>query len=447
MGKFNLSTLRNKHFLALMGNAVISVFGIATMALLYHGLSKADVGKWFFFLTILSLCDAIRNGFLGTATVKFYAGTEESRAVKVLGSVWLLACALTGAALLLNGIALAGLSLAHSEELVLAIKWVGITFLSTMPFTVIFWKLQADEHYGKILWLRMINSGSTIIAFAVLLLLKRLTLENALLYNFLTNCLTSSIGLLWNLGRLRTILSCTKEAILELLHYGKYSLATTLSSNLLRSVDSFIITFTLGPAALAVFNLPVRLMEIVEMPMRSFAGTGMSAMAVAFNNKNMHEVTKILKKYAGMLTMLFIPMSLFALIFADLAMYILGGTKYIGGEAANIYRLFMLFCLITPIDRFNGITLDIIHLPKINFYKVLLMLGINIVTDFAGIAIFHNIYGVVFAGFITNMSGLIFGYVQLRKHVHYTIGGILSTGYYESKALVLKLLKRGTAAT
>jgi O-antigen/teichoic acid export membrane protein len=442
MGKFNLSKLRNKHFLALAGNGVISVFGIGTMSLLYHSLSKQDVGKWFFFLTILSLLDAIRNGFLGTATVKFYAGTDEQRSKVVLGSVWFLACALTAAAMLLNGLAMLGLSYAHSEELVLAIKWVGITFLSTLPFSVIFWKLQADEQYGKILLLRLVNSGSTILVFAILMLAHQMTLERALLYNFLTNCLTSTVGVLFRLGKVQTLFSSTRTTITELVHYGKYSLATTLSANLLRSTDSFIVTYMLGPAALAIYNLPVRLMEIIEIPLRSFVGTGMSAMAIAYNNNNMKEVTKLLKKYAGMLSLALIPVSIGAALFADLAINILGGSKYFGTEAANLYRLFMAFAFMSPLDRFFGVTLDIIHQPKVNFYKVLLMLVVNIAADFAGIAAFGSIYGVALSSFMVTFTGVYFGYSNLRRYISFTIPEIYRSGYAELKILYVKFSKR-----
>jgi O-antigen/teichoic acid export membrane protein len=436
-----IDKLRNKHFLALAGNAMISVLGIATLSLLAHFLTKTDVGKWFVFLSLVSICDALRNGFLGTATIKFYAGTEPGRGAAVLGSVWFLATALTAAILLINGGAMLLLPYIHNDGLSTGIKWFGITFLSSLPFSVIYWKLQADEEYGKMLWLKMVNSGSTIIVFIVLVFLKKLTLETALLYNFLTNCLTSAVGIFWNMARLKTITSRSRECIMELVHYGKYSLGTTLSSTLLRSTDTFIITFMLGPAAVAIFNLPVRLMEIVEMPLRSFVGTGMSGMAVAFNQKNMHQVTYILKKYAGMLTMAFIPLAIGAFFFADLAISVMWGNKYAGTEAANIYRLFMLFCLIAPIDRFNGATLDIIHQPKINFYKVILMLVVNVVADFTALAIFKNLYAVVIAGFITNLCGFYFGYYHLRKYVDYSIGGVLTAGFQEMKSFLQKQLK------
>ena len=68
---------------------------VLTIAILYRILTKSDTGIWFFFLTVLGLAEAIRTGFLTTATVKFYAGTSLETGKQVLGSVWYLAILLT----------------------------------------------------------------------------------------------------------------------------------------------------------------------------------------------------------------------------------------------------------------------------------------------------------------------------------------------------------------
>ena len=414
-----------------MGNGILAVFGVGIMSLVCHYLPLAKVGEWFFFLSILSICDAVRNGFLGTATVKFYAGTDGIRADTVLGSVWVLAFCITAIVLILNLGVYWFFRHSENEELFLTVKWLGLTYLSALPFSVIFWILQAKEDYAGILWLRLVNSGSMIIVFGVLVYMKCMSIQNALLYNFLTNCLTSIVGLLWGAGRIQNMFKSTKECVLEIVHFGKFSLATNLSSNLLRNTDAFIITYMLGTTALAVYNLPVRLMEIIEIPLRSFASTGMSSMAAAFNNNDIGKLTYILKKYAGMLTMIFIPAALIAFLFAGVAIRLLGGLNFSETSAANIYRLLMFFAIMAPIDRFNGVTLDIIHKPKINFYKVLVMLAVNIVCDFGGVLALHNIYGIVLGGFLTIVSGIVFGYINLSKYIDYTIPGILKTGYTE----------------
>ena len=436
MAKFSLSNLRNKHFLSLAGNGVISMFGLLQFAILYRSFTKDDVGTWLFIMATLSVLDSVRNGFLGTATVKFYAGAEAKRSSDVIGSIWYLAIAITFLMLVLNTGALFLLPFISNFQVIMSIKWVGITILSALPFSVMFWKLQADEKYGTILWMRFINSGSTIIAFLILIYLGKFSLENALWWNVITNCLTSAIGLLANIGGVRHLAARSKETVMEIVHFGKYSLATSLSSNLLGTANTYIVTFMLGPGAVAVLSVPTKLMELVEIPLRSFVGTGMSSMAAAFNQKNMHQVAYIMNKYAGMLTIAFIPMAICVLFLADIPVNLLSSGKYAGTEAANLYRIIMFISILYPIDRFNGVALDIVHQPKVNFQKVQLMLFVKIVSNFVCIYLIGNIYGVPLSGLITMIAGLVFGYVQLKKYMDFSIKEILKSGYYELTVLV-----------
>ena len=199
----------------------------------------------------------------------------------------------------------------------------------------------------------------------------------------------------------------------------------------------------LGAPALAVYSMAAKLMEIVEFPLRSFVGTGMSAMAVAYNQGNLHQTSYILKKYSGMLTIAFIPLSVFAFFFADIAIRALGGAQYTLTEAPNIYRLLMILCLFYPADRFIGVTLDIIHKPKINFYKVIIMLAVVICGDFTGILIFKNLYGIVFASFLTLLAGSSFGYFQLIRYLRFSYADIFILGFHEMKVFLNKKLRPG----
>ena len=214
-----------------------------------------------------------------------------------------------------------------------------------------------------------------------------------------------------------------------------------VSSSLLKSSDTFIINFMLGPAALAIYNLPQRLMEIIEVPMRSFIATAMPEMSVAANKNDPRSVTAIMKKYAGILTMVLVPVSIVAILSSNIIIGLIGGGKYVGTEAVNVFRILMLFAIFTPIDRFMGITLDIIHKPHLNFIKVLITLGVNSITDIIGIWIFHNIYGPAWASIFTFLVAVIYGYIMLRKYLKFTITGILRSGFAESQFLLVSFFK------
>ena len=124
------------------------------------------------------------------------------------------------------------------------------------------------------------------------------------------------------------------------------------------------------------------------------------------------------------------------MILADVAIHIIGGEKYIESEAANIMRLYMTFALLYPLDRFFALTLDVIHQPKINFIKVLIMLAGSVVASVTAIYITGSVYGVAIAGVVPTLIGVAIGYWGLNRFEPFSILSIFTTGYAEAVGLV-----------
>ena len=143
-----------------------------------------------------------------------------------------------------------------------------------------------------------------------------------------------------------------------------------------------------------------------------------------------------------MLTIAFVPLILGSLIFADIAVKLVGGAHYHASIAPNLFRAFMLVAILYPIDRFNGMALDITHQTKTNFYKVIIMLVVKVGVNFAGIALFGNLYGIALSLFLVTVSAIIYGNYQLRKTMDYTIGGIIATGFAEMNVFLKTVFKR-----
>jgi len=427
----NISFLKNKNILALSGNVIISAFSLITMSLLYRSLTKSDAGTWFFFLGVQSLLEAFRGGFLSTSTIKFYSGISKERVQVVLGLIWLIALGITGFFCIASGISCFLLPYIENYQIQIVIKWIGLTFISSLPFTVPIWILMAEENYTKILWLRLVNSISMFLIIVILIYVNKMTLNNMLILNIVTNFLTGLFSYFARILHLKSIVKYTRSTLMELIHFGKYTVSSSISNIFFRTFNTFIITFFLGPTALAIYNLPGRLMTIIEIPLGSSLGTGMSSMATALNKNDEVEFLAIFKKYAGLLTFAILPIVLFVILFADTAVSIIGGPKYVGTEAANILRLMVFFSLLFPIDRFNGVALDMLHLPHINLQKILVMLGINIIAGGLGIYLFNSLYGIAFFSPLTGISGVLFGYFALRKRLDYTIKDILVVGWGE----------------
>ena len=433
-----VSKIRNKHFLSLIGNGSMSVLSMVTVGILLRFMPKDDVGYWFFFQSVFVLLDTFRTGFLQVAMIKFYTGAEKTKADSVLGSVWFLSLLITSILIIINLLSIFFLPSIQNIGIISVIKWFGISFLFTLPSAIASWILQSDQRFDKLLLLRIINQGAFILMVLLVIIFKNLSLEILLIINAVSSVLVSLYCVSQGWTRIRTFGKRTKESIMELFHFGKYSVGTTISTNLLRSSDTFIIMFMLaaaGPAAVAMYTIPMRLMEIIEIPLRAFLSTGMPSMSEAFNKGNRREVVEIMQKYAGTLTLALFPVSVVAILLADVAVTLLGGSQYSGTNAVSVYRIFMCFAMFFPIDRFLGVTLDIIHQPRINFYKVLVMLLTNIIFDFVGLHLLGNINGVAIATLFTFLSGVFFGYYWLKKYLDFTILGFFTMGFREIKII------------
>ena len=431
-----LNKLKNKHFLSFAGNGVMSVLGMLNMIILYRALSVENIGMWVFFLSILLLVDTFRSGFLTTAFIKFYAGASAERRAEVVGSAWFVAGSITGILLIINLLGYPFLSYIKNPSLAFFVEWFGIIYVASLPSFIASCVVQAEQRFDQLLYIRFCSQGIFILFVFIMALAGKASLQ-LIIYAYLGGAFFSSLfTIVMGWSRINTFKNRSKTCIQELFHFGKYSVGTTLSSNLFGTSNTMIINFMLGPSALAVFNLGQRLMELVEIPLRSFAATGMPELSAAYNAGDKKMVIGTLKKYIGMITFALVPACISAAILADVAISIIGGSKYAQSEAANIMRILMIFALTYPLDRFFALTLDVIHQPQINFVKVLLMLAGSVVTSMLGIYITGSIYGVAIAGIFPIAIGIGISKWALNRYYRFAYIDIYKEAFAHSKQLL-----------
>jgi O-antigen/teichoic acid export membrane protein len=437
-----LKKLNNKHIQSLAGNGAVAILSVVTYGILYRILPEADMGNWIFYQFAFIFLDSFRTGFLQTAVIKFYAGTEESRKAEVIGSCWYIALLITSLLAIPDFFAFFALNEVMDGGVRLFIQWYAINLFLTLPFNVTFWILQADQRFDRILVLRLINQGSFILFVLAILLFRNVNIETVIYLNLSSALLTSLVSIILAWSQLATLRNKTSDCVKKLFHFGKYSVGSYVFSTLFRSSDAFIIKFMLGPAALAVYNLPQRLMEVVEIPVRSFLANAIPEMSAAYNQNNSNKVIFIMKKYVGILTMFLIPLIVVMVISADVLVALVGGSKYLNTESANVFRIIVVCSILFPLERFPGITLDVIHKPQLNLVKVILSLLVNIVVDITAVKVFGTIYGVAFASVFTLLFGVYYGYVVLNRYLPFKVSGILKLGYLESRSLMTQFSKR-----
>ncbi len=425
------ASLKNIHFQSLMGNGVMAVLGMATIAILYRSLSVNDVGSYVFLTTMLILVDTLKSGFLTTAFIKFYSGTEKQRANEVAGAAWCLALVLSGVSILINGFTFFLSSYTHNVGMVLFLKYFSIISLTTLPSFMANLVVQGEKRFDRLLWLRLIYQLLFTGTIIILIVLKKATLTSIIVTYTAANLVASLATMLFGWTKIEAIKHSSVKAFWEIFHFGKYSLGTSLSSNLFAVTDTFFINFFLGPAALAIYNLGGKLLQIVEIPMLSFAASGMPSLAQLYNSNQKKKMVYLMKKMVGMLSIAIVGAAILSIIFAEPIIMLIGGTKYVHTEAANLFRILISIAVLYPFDRFFALTLDVIHKPKVNFYKILVMVALNLLADFIGLKFFKSIYVIAIANFFPVIAAILISYFPLNRYSKLNFWDIYSVGLKE----------------
>jgi len=436
------AVIKNKHFLSLSGNVIMSGLGMLTVAIIYRYLPVSDTGTWVFFSTTIVLIDSIRSGFLTTAFIKFYAGASPERAEDVAGSTWFVGICITGLLVLINIPFYFFVKQFHDQDYILLIRLFSICFVCMLPWFIGSCVIMGEQRFDKLLYIRLVNQGGFLVYIILLIIFKKMSLSGVIFVYIFAHFVTSIFTLVKGWSRINTIGKRTKGTIAELYHFGKFSVGTSLSANLWGFSDVFIIKTMLNDSAVAIFNLGQNFMQAVEILLRSFAATAMPSLSTAFNSTEKDSVIYVMKKYVGMVTFMLIPIVILGLLLANIPIQIVGGGKWAGTvagiQAANTFRFFLVFALLYPADRFFALTLDVINKPKLNFYKLLVMLATNIIFDVLGIKLFGNIYGIAVTTVMPILVGVIIGYWALNKYNKFSFWDVYSVGYTESKALLIQ---------
>jgi O-antigen/teichoic acid export membrane protein len=396
---------------SLLSNGAIALLGFINLGFIAHQYSKADAGKWFMLLTVYTLLELLRSGWVQTPFVRYFvvAPTAEEKK-RLTGAAWqlLIIFTLAIAAVLLPVLRFIKID---NTAFLLAKKFTILWLISALPYQLLQWQLQASSQFKKLAIAKIFFTAS----FTILLLFQlkfKLSIETVALFYALLQFVAGIAGFVlgWlRFGTWKTNLQLERR---KLSAYGRYSMLTMVTSSLLRSSDQFIIAFWLGPAAVAVYAIPQKLIEAIEIPVRSFASVAIPKATSLFQHQKTGELRLMLYKQCGFLTAIVSPMLLLFFFFPSLIVNMLGGGKY--HESALLLQIFCFYAALIPLDRYCGVLLDAGNRPHKNTLKVTIMLVTNIALDVFALWMGAGVYGVAAGSTLTFLLGVIIGWVQLK---------------------------------
>jgi len=417
---------KNPAFLSLLGTGTTAVLGFVSVALLARKMDTVAFGDWMLFLSGYTFLEMLRSGLLHTALIRHLAGSEKPDRKRWTGAAWLIGLGISLALMTINLFMSLFLPVGElSAGFHNLIRWSGLALLLTFPFQLGQWLLQERMRFLPLLLIKLTVQASFILGLFILPAQGWHFSSVAMLY-FVSQALGGMLFIISGESAISSLFLAGKEEIRKLIRFGRFSMGTTISANLLRSSDTLLIGAFLGPQAVAIYSLPQKLLEVLEIPLRAVMGTALPSMSKKVQNGDMEGMRKEFSYWTGLLTILILPVSVVYFLLADSLVLLLGGAGF--ESSAWVLRAFILFAFLLPFDRFSGVALDVLHQPQRNLYKVLIMLFVNLAGDIIILLTIKSVVSVALVSVLTFGSGAVMGFIFLRKYLPVSPADILKTG-------------------
>ncbi|RIV27238.1 lipopolysaccharide biosynthesis protein [Fibrisoma montanum] len=432
--------LRSNAVISLMGNGASAVLGFVMLGVLTRLMPKDELGRWLLFLTYFTLFDVVRNGFVLNGFIRH--ATAEHTNVPVfrrwVGAAWQLSALLTGSvALLVLGLAVLVPAdwFSDSGNWSDGFGWFLTLMLVSMPASHSMWFWHAQSRFTPIQIIRPGIQALQLVLIGVGWMQFGQLTSTWLYQSYALAYGSVSVGVvLFGGSRLRDVRLGTKAERQALFDFGKFSTGTLLLSNLLRSSSTFLISAFLGPAAVTVYTLPQRLLELVEMPTRSIVITAIPQLVALHQQQKIGRFAEEFHRHAGQLWIALLPVAVGGFIFAEPLVTLLGGTGY--EDSVLVLRFFMVYAALLPLERYSGVGLDALGLPNRNLQKVIIMLLVNVIGTVIALYLFKSVASVAFVSIATFLSGLLLGFRMMKPHAAVSLPTTLRVGWQQGGYLL-----------
>ncbi len=411
---------------------------LVTFSLLARLLTKEEFGLWAFFLSVYGFFQMALNGLLRTPVIRMAADNVTYDYKQVISSAWDILIKLSIILGLVVGLGFIVAYLVSGEEVYLKSSyWFLLLMLADIPGLIAGWNCNALMQFQKILIIRIVSASSFFLGVLYIYFLDG-NLQTVFWFYLLSSSTVALLVLIKGWSGIESYLKAKKIYRKEIIDFGKFSMGTTISSSMLGSSDAFLITYFLGPQALALYEVPRRINGIYDIPLRSILQLSYPHLAKKAGASTLKQFRQEFERLAGFTFLFLSPLAILIFIYAEFLVTLLGGEGY--SEAAIILRVFAVFLIISPFDRFSGVALDVLNRPRVNFNKVLIMLFVNVIGNILAIKLGFGLTGVASVTIMAALAGIIYGFYKHRKKLPLRPFHLLKEGLVQTKILINSFL-------
>ncbi|MEM9991020.1 MAG: flippase [Bacteroidota bacterium] len=403
-------------FFTLMERGAVLIFGFASAAILFRELPRELFGVWVLFLAVATIFEQGRTGLQQNALVKFLT-TSEGREYSLINTASLCLNLIVTCVIAIGLLFLATpLSILLNEPRLYDLLLIYcLTNICLLPYFQFNFVQQANLRFDGIFWSTIAFRGSL---FLYIVVMAVMDLEFKLIDLAIARTVSAALGgfVSWFFARniLHFDFNISWRWVRKLFHYGKFTLGTSISTMLYKTIDKAMLSAMLGAVPVAIYEAAMKITNYTEAP--TFAAASILFPQSARRMKEGKEMVRELyeKAVGGILTFIF-PVVVLIMLFAELFVLILAGSEY--PEAPNLLRLTILYGFFIPFAVQFGTVLDSIGKPKINFWFTMGGALINIISNYIFISLF-GMYGAVYG----TLTTYIIAFIAMQTYLNRTFG-------------------------
>ena len=393
------------------------VFGFGGFYMLVRILPKPEMGAWALFVSVTTVVEVARGGFVKYGFIKFRSGASPEDQRKIFS-----------ASLVLNVLFALVISIGFlSSGGYLASAWktpelkpmfflYSVTSLVLVPFFQLEYLQQSLMDFKRIFFAYFIRGS--FLFFAILFGFFGFYSINLTRLAIL-NLVASLIGSLAFLGIVQKPIPFAKRIDMpvfwKLVHFGKYVLGTSLGSTLYGAVDQFILGSIVSTASVAVYGAASRITNLVNTPSTSLSVIIFPQSAKVIHSEGKRGIKALYEKSVGAILGIALPGVLVVLLFNTTIVTLIAGEQYL--DAVPILNISIFVCFFVPFAHQFGVTLNAIGYPHTNFYFTVSLCLINLTVNYFLILS----YGITGAALGT-LGTTFLGFSAMQLYLHYLIG-------------------------
>ncbi len=400
-----------------MNRVFVTLFAFVNFYILIRVLEKEDFGVWVLFLSVASLMELIKHGFVRNPLIRYLAMSEPGASGRIQTASMVLNVmigVLEVGALLLCSVYLSAFWEAQSLEVLFKIYAVSTSLLVPINhFDVV--QHARMQFKGTFVSNFVRHSGLFLFVVGSFVMRREITLEQLAYAQMIAIFISGFVSYYYARPYLSFAGVLDWKWFGELRNYGFFTFGTNVSSMINKSIDSWMLGRLISPAAVTIFNPAVRISNLVEIPTDTLTSIAFPKLSERIAQEGTGSARYLYEKAVGTITAFMIPIVVVFIVFADPIVRFIAGPGF--DETVSILQITMLYGLMIPLNRFMGITLDAIGKARTNFLFVLRNALLNVISNY----FFISSFGIIGAAYGTLTTYVVVTIIN-QIYLHYYLG-------------------------